>query len=1043
MRRVLCFLACLLPGAALVSGATLPTGFIEQDIGGTWDEAVAIHFGPGNRMYVVERKGKVWIVENGVRQPQPFLDISDEVGGWRDYGLLGFALHPNFTANGYVYLLYVVDTHHLLTGGDSANGYNPATNLYFDATIGRITRYTADPANDRKTVLPESRFVLLGETPSTGFPILHQSHGTGALVFGMDGTLMAISGDGACYNHTDQGSDADTYFQHGLDYGIIGSDQNIGALRSQYLGSLSGKLLRLDPETGDGLPSNPFWDPANPRSVRSRTWALGLRNPYRFSLKPGSGSHNPADANPGILFLGDVGWNSSEDFHVIDRPGLNLGWPIFEGMVARYPGNVSNLSAPNPLFGIGGCTRQFFNFVDLVKQESNNPVSFPNPCNASIPIPDSWTDGGGQTWRYFKFEHTRPPIAWRGTALAATFDASGAATTCQVGATGCKVGGAQFSGNASTGGVFYTGDDFPAAYKNTYFHADYGGQWIRNFKQDAAGEWNRVDGFLTGESVVFVATHPTDGGLYYARWGDKVRRIVYAPGGNLPPTAVATPEVSFGPAPLTVEFSGSASSDPEGQPLQYLWTFGDGGPNSTLAVPPARVFTAPDSNPRRFDVKLRVTDSGSAFGEKQVLVSVNNTPPAVEITSPLPGTLYSMAQDEVHVLSADISDLEHGPGELACAWQFTLHHNTHTHAEPVDTNCEAMAPTSPVGCDGNTYFFRATLTVTDAHGLATTRSVDLLPNCTNAQADLGVSVSDAPDPVLVGGSITYSITVANTGTNNVEGVTVTDTLPAGTTLLSAPGYCSLAAGKVICSLGAFGVGQSESLSLVVRANVAGTLVNTVEVTSLTAESNAANNRRERLHPGDEQPGARRRSAVGLAGGRRLARVDPHRLRSRGGRLDLPDRERSRPRLALGNGRQPDLYPVRELSRRRRVHLHGPRSERKHLGARRRLDLGVARERRARGGGASDLHDRGHGAGHHPGGHRCRRGRPHLHASPARPPMAFSRAPPPTSPTRRPRASLVPTASPSRLRTAPCPPSPPRCPSPSLRQTTPRPPARCR
>ena len=240
-------------------------------------------------------------------------------------------------------------------------------------------------------------------------------------------------------------------------------------------------------------------------------------------------------------------------------------------------------------------------------------------------------------------------------------------------------------------------------------------------------------------------------------------------------------------------------------------------------------------------MKLRVTDSGGAISEKEALVSVNNTPPAVEITSPLPGTLYSMVQDEVHFLSADITDLEHGPGQLACAWQFDLHHNDHIHSEPVQTDCEAMAPTSPVGCDGNTYFFRATLTVTDAHGLATTRAVDLLPNCTNAQADLGVSVTDAPDPVPVGGSITYSITVANTGTNNVEGVTVTDTLPAGTTLLSAPGYCSLAAGKVICSLGAFGVGQSESLSLVVRANVLGALVNTVEVTSLTAESNAANN----------------------------------------------------------------------------------------------------------------------------------------------------------------------------------------------------------
>ena len=107
-------------------------------------------------------------------------------------------------------------------------------------------------------------------------------------------------------------------------------------------------MLRLDPETGDGLPSNPFWDPAHPRSARSRTWALGLRNPYRFSLKPGSGSHNPTDGNPGIFYVGDVGWNSSEDFHVIDRPGLNLGWPIFEGMVPKYPGLVSERGGTEP-----------------------------------------------------------------------------------------------------------------------------------------------------------------------------------------------------------------------------------------------------------------------------------------------------------------------------------------------------------------------------------------------------------------------------------------------------------------------------------------------------------------------------------------------------------------------------------------------------------------------------------------------------------------------------------------------------------------------
>ena len=72
-----------------------------------------MQFSPAGRMFVWERDGRVWIVDSDNPVLQPFLDINDEVGGWRDFGLLGFTLHPNFENNGYVYLLYVVDRHHL------------------------------------------------------------------------------------------------------------------------------------------------------------------------------------------------------------------------------------------------------------------------------------------------------------------------------------------------------------------------------------------------------------------------------------------------------------------------------------------------------------------------------------------------------------------------------------------------------------------------------------------------------------------------------------------------------------------------------------------------------------------------------------------------------------------------------------------------------------------------------------------------------------------------------------------------------------------
>ena len=150
-----------------------------------------------------------------------------------------------------------------------------------------------------------SRVVLLGETKETGVPLLHESHSTGSLMFGSDGTLMATLGDGASYNNVDVGSDGGTYYAQALVDGIIRPAENVGAMRSQLLDCFNGKLLRMDPNTGDGVPSNPWYDPGAPRAPRSRVWALGLRNPYRATFKPGSGSTNPADADPGTVYIGD------------------------------------------------------------------------------------------------------------------------------------------------------------------------------------------------------------------------------------------------------------------------------------------------------------------------------------------------------------------------------------------------------------------------------------------------------------------------------------------------------------------------------------------------------------------------------------------------------------------------------------------------------------------------------------------------------------------------------------------------------------------
>src|SRR4051812_25564574 len=714
--------------AANSHASVLPAGFSEENIPGPWTEPVGLAFEPeqqtsGGRMYIWERAGRVWIVENGVKTSPPLIDISEEVGGWRDFGLLGFAFHPNFRQNGYIYLAYTVDHHYLTKFGTSK--YNASSNEYFMATIHRVTRYTAVASNDFRNVDTASRKVLVGESITNGFPSLYQSHGIGSGVFGSDGTLLVRCGDGASYSTIDLGSAPETYYAQAIAEGIIRTNLNIGSLRAQVVDSLSGKIIRIDPETGDGLPSNPFFDPANARSARSRVWALGLRNPYRMTLRPGTGSHSRSDGNPGVLYIGDVGLHTYEDLNVATGPGLNFGWPLYEGMDVHSSyrnSSVGNPDAPNALYGSGGCTQRLFYFRNLLIQDSLNQPSWPNPCDTNQQISSSIP----------RFVHARPAIDWKhdtGPARTGIYTTNGLAAVTNIGGPGSPVSGTQFDGTSSIGGTWYPGDDFPAQYKNTYFHGDYEGGWIRNFVFGTNDKPISVRSFMTnGGGIVCMATHPVDGGLYYVTWTNGIKHIRYTGTGNLPPKAAATADKNYGPSPLTVQFNASASADPEGFPLTYRWDFGDGTPTGT-GTNVTHIFSAPPSVPTPFNVGLTVTDRSNATAQTTILISLNNTPPNVTITSPINGTRYSLSNDTVYALTATITDAEHTPNQLSCVWQTILHHNNHIHSDPVDTNCTTFTTISPLGCDTDTYYYSILLKVTDAAGLATTQEVRLYPDC--------------------------------------------------------------------------------------------------------------------------------------------------------------------------------------------------------------------------------------------------------------------------------------------------------------------------
>ncbi len=397
--KIIYSLAKLRPRSLLVTGLLFLFGFSHikaqplQDFTDElyhdgWNQVVGLTYDEDGTMYVWEKGGKVFLVKDSLRFSNPLIDISDEVGNWGAHGMLGFALHPHYFDNGYIFMLYAVDRHHMLYAGTPS--YSPSADAYQDATIGRIARYTVINPRDPNNAYVDlsSRKVLVGETPGTGFPITANTHGVGSLVFGTDHSLLATCGDGAFPSGDDRGSRPGSWYQQALEDGILNDTTNCGAFRSQSFYSLSGKLLRIDPETGAGYPSNPYYDVNAPFSVASRIWALGFRQPFRTVVIENSGGHEPAEGNPGIVIIGDVGAGNREELNVCDAPGLNFGWPIYEGMernVSYSSIPVSNLAAPTP----GGCGQDFYTYDDLLYHGFGTPT-FPDPCNPGSQIASNY-----------------------------------------------------------------------------------------------------------------------------------------------------------------------------------------------------------------------------------------------------------------------------------------------------------------------------------------------------------------------------------------------------------------------------------------------------------------------------------------------------------------------------------------------------------------------------------------------------------------------------------------------------------------------------
>jgi glucose/arabinose dehydrogenase len=237
------------------------------------------------RLFVVEQPGRIHIVRDGRVVPEPFLDITNLVGCCGERGLLSVAFHPDYANNGYVFVDYT----------DSNGG-----------TV--VARYRVSSTDPDRADPASAKTILFIDQPAA-------NHNGGLLLFGpQDGYLYIGLGDGGG-----------------------GNGQN-----GQDLSTLLGKILRIDiDQMTDDLryaipPDNPYVDQPG---ARPEIWALGLRNPWRFSF----------DRVTGDLWIGDVGSATYEEVNYQPAAGAgeeNYGWDLIEGTACDTGGGCDAFVAP-------------------------------------------------------------------------------------------------------------------------------------------------------------------------------------------------------------------------------------------------------------------------------------------------------------------------------------------------------------------------------------------------------------------------------------------------------------------------------------------------------------------------------------------------------------------------------------------------------------------------------------------------------------------------------------------------------------------------